>query len=93
VGPLRGAGAGDPGASTINAKKHRRRAPLGDAEAGDPEALTINAKKHRRRAPWEMPELVIRERPPLTLKNVDGGALGGAGTEDSEASTINVKKR
>jgi hypothetical protein len=29
-----------------------------------------------------VPELKIQERPPLTLRNVDGGPLGGAGVED-----------
>jgi hypothetical protein len=29
--------------------------------------------------PREMPELKIQERPPSTLRNVDGGPLGGTG--------------
>jgi hypothetical protein len=43
--------------------------------------------------PWEVVELEIRERPPSTLRNVDGGPLGGADAEDPGASTINDKKR
>jgi hypothetical protein len=43
--------------------------------------------------PWEVAELEIRERPPSTLRNVDGGPLGGARAEDPGASTINDKKR
>jgi hypothetical protein len=49
-GTLGGAGAGGPGAATINAKKHRRRPPAG-AGAGGPGAPTINAKKRQRRTP------------------------------------------
>jgi hypothetical protein len=44
--PLSGTGAGDPGAPTINAKKHRRRPPLGGVGAVDLGGPTINAKKH-----------------------------------------------
>jgi hypothetical protein len=47
-GPPGGARAEAPGAPTINAKKHRRRAP-GGARAGGPEAPTINAKKRQQR--------------------------------------------
>jgi hypothetical protein len=50
VGPLAGAN-GDPGAPTINARKHRRRAPLLGAD-GDLGAPTINIKKRRRWAAW-----------------------------------------
>jgi hypothetical protein len=106
-----GAG-GDPGAPTINVTNVECR-PLGGAGAIDPGASTINAKKCRRRAPWEVPALEIWERPPSTVRNVDGGApwevpelyiqkhtpstlrniddrpLEGAGG-DPEASTINV---
>jgi hypothetical protein len=49
-GPPGGAGAGDPGGPTIDAKK-RRRQTLGGVGVGDPGALTINAKKRRRWAP------------------------------------------
>jgi hypothetical protein len=42
--------------------------------------------------PREVPELVIRERLPSTLRNIDGGPLGGAGDVDPDASTINAKK-
>jgi hypothetical protein len=66
--------------------------PLGGGGAGDPGAPTINAKKHRWWAPWEVPQLEIRERRPLTLRNVDGGPLVGA-DEDPGGSTINAKKR
>jgi hypothetical protein len=52
--------------------------PLGDAGAENPRAFTTNIKKHRRRAPWEALELEIRERPPSTLENIDGGPLGGS---------------
>jgi hypothetical protein len=138
VDPLGGAKARDPGAPTINAKKHQRWTPrvmpelenrerppstlrnidgelpgwcqscrsrsthkqcyetptmksrsthhqrketltvstLGGARAGDPGAPTINAKKHRRWAPWVVPELVIRERLLLTLRDIDGGPPG-----------------
>jgi hypothetical protein len=31
--------------------------------------------------PREVPELEVRERPPSTLRNVDGGPPGGAGAE------------
>jgi hypothetical protein len=73
-GPLGGAD-GDPGAATINVK-NVNGGPLGGAGAGDSGALTINAKKHRWQAPWEVPELEIWERPPSTLRNVDGGPPG-----------------
>jgi hypothetical protein len=33
----------------------------------------------------------IRERPPLTLRNIDGGPLGGVGADDTGASTIKIK--
>jgi hypothetical protein len=46
--------------------------PLRDAEAGDPRAPTINAKKRRWRDPWRV-LMEIRQHPPSTLKNVDGG--------------------
>jgi hypothetical protein len=35
----------------------------------------------------------IREHPPSTLRNVDGGASGGARAEDPGALTLNDKKR
>jgi hypothetical protein len=46
-GPLEGAEAEGPEASTINTKKHRRRAS-GGARAGGSVASTINAKKRQR---------------------------------------------
>jgi hypothetical protein len=33
-------------------------------------------------SPREVPELEIRERPPSTLRNIDGRPLGGAGAGD-----------
>jgi hypothetical protein len=62
----------DPGASTINIK-NVDDGPLGGVRAGDLGASTINARKYRRWAPWEVSELEIRECPPSTLENVDGG--------------------
>jgi hypothetical protein len=59
---------------------------------GDLGAPTINAKKRQQQAPWEVPELEIRERPPSTLRNVNGGPLGGVGARDPGAATINAKK-
>jgi hypothetical protein len=43
--------------------------------------------------PWEVPGLEIREHPPSTLGNIDGGPLGGVRVGDSGAPTINAKKR
>jgi hypothetical protein len=37
-------------------------------------------------------ELEIRDHPPSTLRNVNGGPLGGAGAIDPGAPTINTKK-
>jgi hypothetical protein len=48
-----GAGAGDPGAPTINAVKRQRRPPWEEV-LESPEAPTINDRKHRQRAPWEV---------------------------------------
>jgi hypothetical protein len=45
--PPGGAGAGDPGGPTIDAKKRRRQALRG-VRVGDPGAPTINAKKRQR---------------------------------------------
>jgi hypothetical protein len=42
--------------------------------------------------PQEVPELVIREHPPSTLRNVDGGPPRGAEAGDPGVSTINAKK-
>jgi hypothetical protein len=42
--------------------------------------------------PREVPEPEVRERPPSTLRNVDGGPPGGAGAEGPGASIINAKK-
>jgi hypothetical protein len=44
-------------------------------------------------APQEVAELVIWERPPSMLRNVDGGSLGGVGAKDPKAPTINAMKR
>jgi hypothetical protein len=38
-----------------------------------------------------VPELEVRERPPSTLRNIDGGPPGGIGAEGPRAPTINVK--
>jgi hypothetical protein len=43
--------------------------------------------------PREVPELEIPERPPPTLRNVDGRPLGGVEAEDSGAPTTNANKR
>jgi hypothetical protein len=43
--------------------------------------------------PREVPELKIQKHPPPTLRNIDGGPLGGATAEDLGAPTINGKKR
>jgi hypothetical protein len=43
--------------------------------------------------PCKVPELEIREHPPLTLKNIDGGPLGGTGAGDPRASTLNARNR
>jgi hypothetical protein len=69
VGPL-GGGVGDPRAPTINLKT----ATAGPLEGGavDLGAPTINAKKHQWWGPWEA-MLEIQERPPATLKIIDGG--------------------
>jgi hypothetical protein len=62
-GPL-GSGAGDPGASTINAKKCQWRAPS-EVLTETLRAPTINTRKHRRRAPWE----VLPENPRAPTTN------------------------
>jgi hypothetical protein len=36
----------------------------------------------------EVSELVIRERPPSTLRNIDGGPSGGAGAGDPELKAV-----
>jgi hypothetical protein len=41
--------------------------------------------------PREVPELKVQERPPSTLRNIDGGAPGGARAGDPGAPTINAK--
>jgi hypothetical protein len=38
--------------------------------------------------PREVPELEARERPPSTLRNVDGGPLGGAGVGGSKVGDV-----
>jgi hypothetical protein len=42
--------------------------------------------------PREVLELKVRERLPLTLKNVDGRPLGGAGARGPGAPIMNAKK-
>jgi hypothetical protein len=42
--------------------------------------------------PQEMLELGIQERPPSTIRNINGGPPGGAEVGDSEEPTINAKK-
>jgi hypothetical protein len=91
-GPLGGAGAEDPGASTINAKKRRQRA------TGTCRSLKSGSTHHRRyktttAGPRVVPKLKIREHPPSTLRNVDDTPPGGAGAGDPGAPTINAKKR
>jgi hypothetical protein len=70
---LGGSRAEDLRASTINIKISMVR-PLGGAGAEDPGVPAINIRKRRWRAPWEALELEIRQCPPSTLENVDGGA-------------------
>jgi hypothetical protein len=84
AGPRGGDEAGDPGAPTTNAKKSRRWASGSCRSCQRKETSTTG---HR-----EVPELVIRERPPLTLTNIDDRPPGGAGAGDPGASTINAKK-
>jgi hypothetical protein len=43
--------------------------------------------------PREVPELEVQERPPSTLRNVDGGPLRCAKVGGPGAPTINAKKR
>jgi hypothetical protein len=43
-------------------------------------------------SPQEVQELKVSERPPSTLRNIDGGAPGGAGAGGPGAPTINAKK-
>jgi hypothetical protein len=38
--------------------------------------------------PREVPELEVRERPPSTLRNVDGGPPRGAGAEGSKIGDV-----
>jgi hypothetical protein len=65
--------------------------PMESARVGDPEVPTINARKHHRQAPWRV-LMEIQERPPSTLKNVDGGPpglRGGSGPHPgSERSAV-----
>jgi hypothetical protein len=42
--------------------------------------------------PREVSEAKVRERPPSTLRNIDGGPPGGAGARDLGVPTINAKK-
>jgi hypothetical protein len=41
----------------------------------------------------DIPELEVGERPPSTLRNIDGGAPGGPGAGGPGAPTIKAKKR
>jgi hypothetical protein len=43
--------------------------------------------------PREVPELEVCERPPSTLRNVNGGPLEGATAGGPGAPAINAKKR
>jgi hypothetical protein len=92
VGPPGGAGAGDPGAPTINAKKHRRRAPREVPELKIQKRPPSTLRNIDGAPPREVPEMEIRERPPSTLRNVDGRPPGGVRAKDPGASTINTKK-
>jgi hypothetical protein len=65
--------------------------PVGGAGVVDPGASTINAKKRRRRATLEVPELEIQERPPSTLRNINGGPPVRY-QRDQGAPTINADK-
>jgi hypothetical protein len=37
---------------------------------------------------WEVPKLEVRERPPSTLRNIDGGPPGGVGAGSSEVGDV-----
>jgi hypothetical protein len=43
--------------------------------------------------PREVPELEVRERPPSTLRNIDGGPPCGARVGGPGVPTINAKER
>jgi hypothetical protein len=96
VSPLGGAGAEDPGAPTINAKKHRRRAP-GGAEAGDPEASTINVKMSTV-GPLGGAEAGDLGAPTISVKNIDDmppweAPVGGSGPHPgSKRCVINLHR-
>jgi hypothetical protein len=86
AGPLRG-GDGDPGASTINAKRHQRRGPweaVLEAREHPPSTLKISMVTPREAM------LEIRERPPSTQKASTKGLLGGD-VRDPGVPTINVR--
>jgi hypothetical protein len=85
-GPPGGAGAEDLRAPIINTKKRRWQA-LGRLVQGHVLSGPLMA------GPREVPELKIRECPPSTLRNIDGGPPRGVGAEDPGAPTINAKKR
>jgi hypothetical protein len=53
--------------------------PPGGGRAGGPGAPTINAKKRRLAGPRKVLEMEVRERPSLTLRNIDGRPPRGAG--------------
>jgi hypothetical protein len=75
VACLLGGGAGGPGALMVDTK-NVNGGSLGGGASG-PGAPTINAKKRQQRAPSEVVP-VVREHPPSTLKNIDGGPPGKA---------------
>jgi hypothetical protein len=82
-----GGGAGDLGASTINAKNINDRPPSRCCRRSG--SAHHQHKKHRRWALWEaMTE--IRERPPSTQTMSMAGPLGG-GAGDPRVPTMNTK--
>jgi hypothetical protein len=89
-GPSGGVRAGGPGAPTINAKKRRQRAP-GRCWSWRTRSAHHQCHETSTAAPREVPELVVRERPPSTLRNIDGGPPGGARAGGLRAPTINAK--
>jgi hypothetical protein len=76
AGSLGGAGAVDPGAPTIKAKKHRWRAPWEVPELEIREHSPLTLENVDDGPPWEVPELKIQEHPPSTLENIDGEPPG-----------------
>jgi hypothetical protein len=92
VGLLGGVEAGDPEASTINAKKCRRRSSWEVSELDIQERPPSILRNVDGGPPQEVLELEIREHLPSTLRNIDAGPLGDARAGDPEATTINAKK-